>query len=98
LVSGANAPILLDGTMTAGTGDILLAATAGSFIYTGTAVLSAASGSWTIYSSLLKYPSYDLAAWFNLPANGGPATSEQGTYPNPPTGGGNVIVYRYIGA
>jgi fibronectin-binding autotransporter adhesin len=91
MVSANATTVLIGGAMTAGAGDVLLAATAGSFIYTGSASISA-SGSWTMYSTLLKYPSYDLQLFF------GPDAVEAGVYPDAPSVGGNVIIYRFIGA
>ena len=91
LVSGYAPTVLLDGMISSGTGNMLLAATRGSFIYTSPlTVINAAGGNWTIYTTYLNYPSYDLEDEF------APDAVEQGAYPIAPVAGGNVIVYKLI--
>ncbi len=91
LVSGHAPTVLLDGTISSGTGNMLLAATRGSFIYsTLLTAITAAGGNWTMYTTYLNYPSYDLESQF------APDAVEEGAYPIAPIAGGNVIVYKLI--
>ena len=91
IVTAGTGQIGLSGVISSGAGDILLAATRASFIYAGGTSISPGPGfKWTMYTTYVRTPSYDLELQFP------PNTTELGTYPTPPSPGGNVIVYRIV--
>ena len=92
LRSGSGNSVVLEGTMTAGGGNMILAATGGSFTYTGTTdPVLVTPGTWTIYTALNSVaPGINLATFFGADA------LEMGNYPTVPVAVGNVVVFRFV--